>query len=237
MAAWLAMTLCAGVRADEKAAPEAAVVKAIKALGGAEQINKNKGFTWNEKGTYYGMGAGIPYTGTYSMQVPDKFRMDIAGAFVIVFAGDKGWISRNNETREMTKDELAEHQEESYARQVGNLVTLGDKAFTLTATGESKVGDRPALGIKVAHEGHRDINLFFDKETSLLVKSDYSVKPPEQGGKEVNQEVFFGDYKEVDGAKYPMKITIKRDGKIYVDAELSDFKAKSKLDDSAFAKP
>jgi outer membrane lipoprotein-sorting protein len=234
---WLALSFCAAAQADEQAGPQAVIAKAIKAVGGADQISKNKGFTWKEKGTYYGMGAGLPYTGTYALQIPDKFRMEITGVFVIVYTGDKGWISMNNDTREMDKDELAEHQEESYARRVGSLLPLTDKSFTLTTLGEVQVGDRPAVGVKVAQKGHRDINLFFDKESSLLVKSEYLVKAPEQGGKEVTQEANFSDFKEVDGTKHPMKINLKRDGKLFVEAEITEFKAVSKLDDGTFAKP
>jgi hypothetical protein len=51
------------------------------------------------------------------------------------------------------------------------------------------------------------------------------------------QEVFYSNYGDVDGVKFPMKILITRDGKPYVEAENSDVKAVDKLDEKLFAKP
>jgi hypothetical protein len=89
----------------------------------------------------------------------------------------------------------------------------------------------------VSHQGQRDVNLFFDKRSGLLVKSQYTVKPEERGGKEVSQEVVYGNYKEVQGLQQPMKIAIKRDGKQLVEAHNSDMKLSESLPDADFAKP
>jgi hypothetical protein len=40
--------------------------------------------------------------------------------------------------------------------------------------GDVKVGDKPALGIGVSHKNHKDVSLFFDKETGLPAKSEVS---------------------------------------------------------------
>ena len=71
----------------------------------------------------------------------------------------------------------------------------------------------------------------------LLAKMALQVKAAEMGGKEVTQEVVFKDYREVEGAKIAMKFSVKRDGKQFVEAELKDYKAAGKLDDSVFAEP
>ena len=49
---------------------------------------------------------------------------------------------------------------------------------------------------------------------------EYTAHSPEEKGKEVKQESIFSDYKEVDGMKVPRKFVMKRDGKVYVEAEL-----------------
>ena len=59
----------------------------------------------------------------------------------------------------------------------------------------------------------------------------------DDSGKEVTQEVLYSDYKEVDGIKHPMKITINRDGDKCLDGETTDLKLVEKLDESEFAKP
>ena len=70
----------------------AVVNKAIKAAGGEKALTKHQAATWTEKGTYYGMGDGLPFTGKYAMQLPDKFRMEVEGVFTLVINGKKGWI-------------------------------------------------------------------------------------------------------------------------------------------------
>jgi len=163
--------------------------------------------------------------------------MEIENVFTLVLNGDKGWMSMGGSTEEMSKEQLAEQKETHFAGYVTTLLPLKDKAFNLAPVGEAKVGDRAAVIVKVTHEGHRDVLLFFDKENNRLVKSEYKAKAQEQGGEEVKQEVFFSDYRDVDGVKFPMKIVVTRDGKPYVEAENSEVKAVDKPDDKVFAKP
>src|SRR5260370_29445128 len=86
----------------EDANPRAIVAQAIKAMGGEKNLATHNAATWTEKGTYYGMGEGLPFTGKYQVQMPDKFRMEIEGVFTIVFSGDKGWIHSGGDTKAMT---------------------------------------------------------------------------------------------------------------------------------------
>jgi hypothetical protein len=142
----------AGVaRADDQADCRAVVDKAIKALGGQGKLSKYKAATWKEKGVYHGMGTPLPYMGKYAVQWPGQFRMEIEGVFTIVLNGDKGWVkTEGGEVTEMTKDQLAEQKEQHYAGWVTRLLPLKDKAFQLAPLGESKVGDRTAVGVKVS---------------------------------------------------------------------------------------
>lgn len=223
--------------ADDQASARAVIDKAIKAAGGEKNLAKFNAHTWKEKGTYHGMGEGVPYTGKYAVQWPGQFRMEIENVFIIVLDGDKGWISAQGTTKEMDKDQLAEQKEGLYAGWVTTLLPLKDKAFTLAPLGESRVENRPAVGIRVSRKDHRDVNLFFDKESGLLLKTERRARAEEQGGKEVTQEVYLQDYQKIEGANIPKKIVIKRDGKPFVEAENQDLKIADKLDKSVFAKP
>jgi hypothetical protein len=226
------------MRAEEdKGEARALVAKAIKAAGGEEKLAKNKAFKFKETGTYYGMGEGLPYNGVYAEQLPDKFRMEIVGVFTMVLDGDKGWTNMGGNTQEMTKEQMAEHKEGRYFRVVTTLLPLKEKSYTLTLLPEAKVGDKPAAGVKVAHKDHRDVSLYFDRESGLLIKAQTQVKFEEQGGKDADQEVLYSDYKEVNGIQVPHKIVVKRDGKNYVEAQVTEFQALPKLDNSVFAKP
>jgi hypothetical protein len=181
-------------------------------------------------------------TGEVATQGHDKIRVDaeveVGGMkfrVVNIVDGDKGWMKLGDDVKEMDKDEIAEAKEQAFAGWVATLAPLKDKQFTLATTGEVKVDDRPALGVKVSSKGHRDVDLYFDKETGLLVKQVTQVK--DDGGQEVTEETFPGEYKEVQGTKQAMKFTVKRDGKLYMEGEASEIQLSEKLDASLFAKP
>jgi hypothetical protein len=226
------------LRAADGPDAKAIVEKAIKALGGEEKLKKHAAATWNEAGKYYGMGDGIDYEAKYTVQWPDRFRLEISGVFTIVLTKDKGWVnSANSGTSEIPADELAEQQARQRASWITTRLPLTDKDLKWTATGETKIDDRPALGVTVSQAGQRDVALFFDKETGLLTKGEIIVKSREHGNMEVKQETVYSAYKEVEGLKTPTKLSIKRDGKLFVEGERSDIKFPEKLDDAVFGKP
>jgi hypothetical protein len=237
-----ALVVTVPARADDAADARALVEKAVKAHGGQEALDKLPGTTIKFKGTFHGMGAAVPMSGEIATQGPDKHRFDIevevnAQKFpiVIVLNGDKGWTKILKETKELDKDELAEAKEQGYAGWVASLAPLKDKKFTLSTTGEIKVENRAALGVKVSSKGHRDVELYFDKETGLLVKVEKRVK--DDGGQEVSEESFPSEYKEVQGTKQPMKFTVNRNGKLFTEGEATEIQLFEKLDASTFAKP
>ena len=215
----------------------AIIDKSIKALCGEAALTKHAATTFKEKGTYHGMGTPLPYTGSYAMQFPDRFRMEITDFFTIVVNGDKGWIKAGGETKEMTKEELASQHNDLRAGWISFLLPLKDKAFTLTAIGETKVDDRPAVGVKVTRPGYPEVKLYFDKATNLLAKSEYKTKLPEQNYKDADAEGYFSNYKDFDGVKVATKMVMKRDGKMYVEAEVTEYKAAGKLDAKMFDRP
>ena len=233
----------APARADDAADARALVEKAVKAHGGQEKLDKLPGTTLKFKGTFHGMGEGIPMAGDISTQGPDKLRVDItveAGGqkipIVNVLAGDKGWNKIAKDTNEFDKDQLAEAKEEAYAGWVVTLAPLKDKQFKLSLIGEQEIEKRKALGVKVSSKGHRDVDLYFDKETGMLVKAQTTVKD-DATGQEVTEETFPGEYKDVQGVKQPTKFLVKRDGKLFIEGEATDVKLAEKLDAGTFAKP
>jgi outer membrane lipoprotein-sorting protein len=241
----LALTASGAARADDKADTRAVIDKAIKATGGEEKLAKVKVLNFKAKGKFYGMGDAIDYTGDWSIQPPDKFRVQLNFevnamkiTFMMVFDGKKGWRKINDDTTEMNEDEVAEAKEDQYAGRVDSLLPLiKDKGFELSPLGEAKVDGQAAVGVRVAHKGHRDINLYFDKKTGLLLKSERTIKDQMVGGKERTQETWHSDYKDSAGMQHPMKIVIKRDGEKYIEAESTEFETKDQTDDSVFAKP
>jgi hypothetical protein len=236
----LAATVTA--RADDSAAARALVDKAIQAQGGEAKLAKWAAVTAKLKGTFHGMGEAVAFTGESVTQGPDRqkvvFEAEISGEkyrVVHVLNGDKGWVKFNDDTAEMDNEALAEAKEEAYSEWIATLVPLKGKAFHLAPLGEVAIDKRPAPGVRVSSKDHRDTNLYFDKETGLLVKTETRVT--DDDGQEVTEETFLSDYQEVQGTKQAMKFTIKRDGKLYLEGAVTEYQLAEKLDDGVFAKP
>jgi len=56
-------------------------------------------------------------------------------------------------------------------------------------------------------------------------------------GKESLQETFFSDYQETEGVRRARQVQVKRDGKKWLDLEVTDVTVAANLDDQVFAKP
>src|SRR5262249_3120025 len=178
----------AGVRSRRQAEPRALIDKGIRAAG-LEKLSEFKALVIKGGGNYYGMGAAVPFTGEWSIQPPGQIRIsieakgnDMTFTIVKVLNGDKGWSKFGEESQEMSKEVLAEEKAQLYANWVATLTPLKDKAFKLSPAGEVKVDGRPAQGVRVSRKGHRDVSLFFDSKTGLLVKTETAVKDVEGGG-------------------------------------------------------
>jgi len=233
----LVLTGASLVRSGEDKDARAVIAKAIKAMGGEANLVKHQAATWKEKGTYYGMGEGQPYTGEYAAQGPVQFRMEIENVFILVLDNDKGWISSGGNVKEMSKDEFKQQVYDRRASWVASLEPLKDKAFQVKSIADAKVGDQLTAGVQVSRKDYPDVKLYFDKKTGLPVKTEYRTKASEQENKEVTQEVYYSDFRMVDGLQVPHKHVVKRDGKVFVEAEITAMKVAGKLDNKMFSRP
>jgi hypothetical protein len=228
-----------GARADD--ATKAIIDKAIKAHGGAEKIGKEKAAQTKSKGTLSLMG-GLNFTEETTVQ-PDRLKSVLqleAGGNTIqvttVFDGKKAWASVNGQTQELEGKVLDEMKEASYMTRLARLAVLKDNEYELSPLGEVKVNGKPAVGIRVASKGHRDVNLYFDKESGLLAKLERQAVDA-MTGEDVAEERIITEYQEIDGVKVPKKAVINRDGKKFIEAEVVEIKFRDKFDESEFAKP
>jgi hypothetical protein len=231
-------------QADSAAEAVAIIDKAIEAMGGAKKLAKYQAAVFKTKGRFVAMDQSIEFTGEAGIQAPKRFRETIEGEvggrkFIMMRAidGDKGWLTQGDKVLDMDAETLKQEKEQLFVAWVTTLLPLKDSAFDLSLIGASKIGAQEVVGVKVYHRGHYGINLYFDKETGLLSKSTMRAKDPQMGGKEVDVETFYSDYKEVLGIQQATKLTMKREGKTFFELELSTVQRREKLDDKDFAKP
>jgi hypothetical protein len=221
----------------------AIINKAVAAHGGEANLAKYPAQTMKFNGKFHGMGDPIDFTMDIAFQKKQfRFGMDMKVMgfdlkIISALNGDKGWNKVNDEVKDMPAEEVTEHKEQMHIDKVISLLPLKSKDYKLSSLGDVKVGDQPAVGVRVSRDGHRDVNLFFDQAKGRLVKSEYIVKDFQAGAKEVNQANFYSEYKEFQGTRHPTRVSIERDGKKYVDAQMTEIQLLEKLDDSMFDRP
>jgi hypothetical protein len=237
----LALTLAVAAPPDDAEQARAVLDKAVKAVGGETKLAGAGRFTQKAAGKFHVPAGAVAFSGEWTVDLPGKVREaaeseadGVKFQSVKVIADDKGWLRVNDSVEELDKDALTGARDELYAAWVASLLPLKEKEFTFAPLGESKVGDRAAVGVKVTHADRPDVALFFDTEKGWLLRAEYAVKVR---GTKARQEVFYDDYKDVGGLQRPMKTTVKRDGKLLVESAVTEFKALDKADPKAFEKP
>lgn len=235
-----ACALIITLRAKEELKPHEIIARAIQAHGGKEKLEKLKASVVKTKGQYYGFGEPIDYQGETTLELPDRSRIEAAskfGNYLQVVQGDSGWVKIGNITRECAKEECQELREQMNALRIAHLTVLTGDDYHLSPLPPETIDDRPAVGVRVQHNGYRDVCLFFDKEKGFLLKMQTRLKDLRQGGEEVTAETFYEGYKEVDGVMVAHRFTLMYDGKTHNDGEVAEVTFADKLDEEMFEKP
>lgn len=233
----LLVGFASGVCGADQPSVQQIIDNAMKGMGGAKALARRDRMTWATNGDYYGMGEATPFAATYALQMPGKYRFEIASVATFVVDGNHGWISQNGKTTELTRDQVDEAREQLYVYRLTLLFPLKLPAYEVTNEGESKLGNQTAVALRVNHKGHRAATLYFDTKTFRLVGVDSLAKSQEEGGKVVRQRSLYSAYKDIDGVPFPMKILILREGKRYVDGVNSDVKFLKEIPAKVFEKP
>jgi len=222
---------------------KAVIEKAITAQGGAKNLDKLKASRTQGKGTVSIMGQDFPFTIDLYQQMPDKVRtvlkLNINGmdvSIVQILNGDKGWAQIQGMTMDADADALGQMKASVYAARLSMLTPLTGSGYTLTTLGESKVNGKAAVGVKVASAGQKDVSLYFDKDSGLLVKLTRPGVDP-VGKKAVTQDEFYSDYKDFEGVKQPTKMVVHHDGNQFMVATLSQVSFVPMFEAKMFARP
>lgn len=229
-------------RADEKD-PKAILDKAIKAMGGEDKLAKAATYTTKASGTITFNGEDHDIKTQATVHGLDHYRSEFEGEFngnpfkgVTVLKGSKGWRKFGENNMEMDEDGVANEKRTVYLAVIpATLLPLKGKDFKIEPADEEKVGDKPAVAIKVTGPDGKDFKLYFDKESGLPVKMVAKVIGFQ--GDEFTMETTFAGYKEFDGIKKATKLESKRDGEKFVVQEVSEFKVLDKAPAESFDEP
>ena len=226
-------------RADEAA--EKVVKKAIEAHGGEKVLTAMKAAEMTMKSNMSIMGIEVDFAGEAAYAFPDKFKTTLNGevmgqklAIVQLVNGDKVKMTVNGmdiPVDDKMKDEL---KQSISTQEIGMIVPLLDKKYTLKAGKDAKVGDAEASVVTVSGKGIKEVKLFFDKKSGLLVRMQRQGLDP-MGAGDVDEVTDMSDFKKVDGIQTPMTLKVMHDGKAFMTMKLSAVKYHEKLEAKRFA--
>lgn len=239
----LALVLALSTASAQEPEPKALIEKAIKAHGGEEILLKLQTARTKGTGSVEVMGLTIKFT-SETVQTPTKHKsrmvMEVAGQKIDateVFDGDKAWLVLMNKVIDLEGEKLKAMKDSAHASTVETLVPLlKDKQFTVEPLKEEKINDKPAVGIRAKAKGQRDVDIYFDKETGLVVKVS-RLSYDSDAEKDAQYEAIVTEYKDFGSVKHASKVLVNKDGKKFMNLEITDVKVVDKVDAKEFARP
>ncbi len=234
--AGILLLLPAGLHAQDDV--QKIIDKAVKAHGGAANLAKYKAYHLQFKGTRDIQGNAAAFTQEVFFQFPDKLKETTTIEFMgqervssMIVNGDEVSFTARGQDKPVSESFKKEMQEALHVVRLRIALALNNKELKFSPLGEVQVNGKPAVGLKVSAKDRRDVNLFFDKESGLLVKSERQFL---QGDKEATEERIVEEFQEVQGVKIAKKTRLLRDGQRLLDAEVTQAKVLEKLNDAVF---
>lgn len=232
------------VCAQDNTELKAILKKSIDAHGGEKQLAKFKAVNTKFKGTMEIMNNKVDVVGDTLLQRPDKVRnllkLDFNGKqidILTVFTGKKLWVNAAGQTREIDDPKILDAARDEMKAEVGgHMMDYLKPPYELNAIGQVKVRGKDTIGIRISKKGQKDFSMFFDKKTFLLAKTE--MRTLDAGtGQEVTQEKFVLEYQDKDGMKIAKRVEIQKDGKTFMDIEITEIRALESIDEAMFMRP
>jgi hypothetical protein len=147
------------------------------------------------------------------------------------FDGAMAWEkNQQNGVREMKGGEVDFVRRTAEFHKEMNLSRLYPR---LEAKGQAKLGERQAYVIDATSAAGSLVRLYFDADTGLLVRQDFEMEGPQ--GK-MPMQIYFEDYRVVDGVKLPFVRRWERAGFTFTQ-KVDEITHNVAIDDARFAKP
>ncbi|MBI3821907.1 MAG: hypothetical protein HY289_04410 [Planctomycetes bacterium] len=118
---------------------------------------------------------------------------------------------------------------------------LAEPGIEIERIGETKVRDKACYEVTIRRFGRPTYRLFFDKQSHLLAKVDFTGPCYDKNGKALPGtmlvEFFFSDYQTVDGIKQWKRQEQWRDGQPYTEMDVLEIRVLAEADDALFRGP
>ena len=179
---------------------EDVIDKYLETIGGRAQVKSVKDRTTTMRGKTMGENLSI----TIQQKTPNKLRQEINTGTIkqtIIFNGKEGTMIMGVEQSVLEGNELEKLRLEA---QMNFLLDPESFGVEIELIGIDIIDSVQCYNIRMNMEDGANWNQFYDVESGLKIKEIKGVETP-QGF--YDQESLFRDYRDVDGLKYPFKIT------------------------------
>lgn len=207
--------------------------RCVDALGGRDAMEKSTSF--QAKGSFDLPAMGTSGTVTVIAKAPNKWLMTIDvegfGVMEMAYDGTTGW-EKNPMVglRKLAGKELVARKREAAFNKELKFKELYQK---IEVTGRAKVADKDAYVVEATPADGSVEKLYFDAEGGLLVRHDAERESP-QGP--VLVELYFEDYRDVDGVKVPF-ILRQVSPQFTVQTKFNEVRHNVEIEDAKFSKP
>lgn len=178
---------------------------------------------------------GVSFGGTLEVyaKAPNKsltiMNAEPAGLVKEGFDGRTSWSLKSNGLDAHNSVDRAAVIDADFYREI----RLAEMYARIKLVGKVKEGFRQVYLVEAVPKGGAAENLYFDVESGLLVRRDVTRSTPNGS---VRAEVYFSDWRDVDGVKLPFKITQVLPTMRFV-ITFDDIKQNVPLDDAMFLRP
>jgi hypothetical protein len=240
-AAALLAILAVTNRGNSEDSAKAIVEKAIVAHGGFEKLSKYPAMRQSATGVIFFDGIEVRASSNALWQLPSEFWVELStgtldhrSTVTRVLNGTEAWEVLDGKVRELKGVELDSMKDGVYQCYLESLVPLvNDKQVNLRVIPDEIVSDKRAHGVRVSVNGHNDRELFFDVQSALLVKCRCRLV----GRGAAVSEMFYSDYKPVNGLMEPMKLVLKTNGEIESQNTITNDTPLERIEHGKFARP
>ncbi len=184
----------------ENISAEQIIENYINAIGGREKLSAVNDRTTKMSGKVQGFDVKM----TVYQKAPDLLRQDISAGPMnqeIIFNGTDGVMKASGQDIKITGAEL---EKLKYEASITLLLKLDEYGVKVKSTGNAKVDGQESYKLEMLFPGGTKWIQYYDKETGLKLKEEKNITTP-QGT--FTQETILSDYRDVDGLKFPYKIT------------------------------
>jgi outer membrane lipoprotein-sorting protein len=211
------------------------IAKNLEALGGLDKIKSIDSAKFT--GKFLTQGMEFPFTMIQKRPNMIRIEAEVMGATMVqCFNQDSGW-SINPMTGSADPQPMGGMEEKSFKLQAdmdGPLVDYAAKGYTVEYLGEEEVEGTPAYKLKVDTQDGIVMEVFFDKEYFLTIKSTNKITVDES---EFETQTYPSDYQEVDGMVVPFSIETRSGDTVLNQIMMEKVEYGVEVDDSEFAMP